>query len=202
MIDDHRTTRRRPDRVARARAGDALELPRLRDERDRRARAARRPRRPQAGAPARALRDARGRPAAEPAVQEVRRHRRRRDGQVPPARRRVDLRHARAHGAAVLAALPARRRAGQLRLDRRRPAGRDALHGGAPLADRDRDAARHRLGHGRLRAELRRVAQASRPCCRRASRTCSSTARPASPSAWRRTCRRTASARSSTRSSR
>ena len=82
----HRTSRRRPDRIARARAGDALELSRLRDERDRRARAARRPRRPQAGAPARALRDARGRPAAEPSVQEVRRHRRRRDGQVPPAR--------------------------------------------------------------------------------------------------------------------
>ena len=36
---------------------------------------------------------------------------------------------------------------------------------------------------------------------RRASRTCSSTARPASPSGWRRTCRRTTSARSSTRSS-
>ena len=32
--------------------------------------------------------------------------------------------------------------------------------------------------------------------CRRGSRTCSSTARPASPSAWRRTCRRTTSARS------
>ena len=59
----------------------------------------------------------------------------------------------------VLAALPARRRAGQLRLDRRRPAGRDALHRGPPLADGDRDAARHRRGHRRLRPELRRVAQ-------------------------------------------
>ena len=73
-------------------------------------------------------------PAAEPAVQEVRHHRRRRDGQVPPARRPGDLRHARAHGAAVLAALPARRRPGQLRLDRRRSAGGDALHRGAALA--------------------------------------------------------------------
>ena len=156
---DQRTTGRRPDRVARARAGDAHELPRLRDERDRRARAARRARRPQARPPARPLRDARGRPAAEPPVQEVRRDRRRRDGQVPPARRRVDLRHADADGAALLAALPARRRAGQLRLDRRRPAGRDALHRGAPVADGDRDAARHRRRHRRLRPQLRRVAQ-------------------------------------------
>ena len=70
----------RPDRGARARAGDALELPRLRDVGDRLARAARRARRAEAGAPARALRDARGRDAAEPAVQEVRAHRRRRDG--------------------------------------------------------------------------------------------------------------------------
>ena len=38
-------------------------------------------------------------------------------GQLPPARRPGDLRHARAHGAAVLAALPARRRPGELRLD-------------------------------------------------------------------------------------
>ena len=73
----------------------------------------------------------------------------RRDGRhgdepLPPARRRVDLRHARSDGAAVLAALPARRRPGQLRLDRRRPAGGDALHRGAPVADRNRAAARHR----------------------------------------------------------
>ena len=86
-------------------------------------------------------------------LQEVRRHRRRRDGQVPPARRRVHLRHAHPDGAALLAALPARRRPGQLRLDRRRPAGGDALHRGAPLADRHRDAPRHRRGHRRLRAE-------------------------------------------------
>ena len=42
----------------------------------------------------------------------------------------------------------------------------------------------------------------SRSSCRRASRTCSSTARPASPSAWRPTSRRTTSARSAPRSSR
>ena len=70
-----------------------------------------RARRAEAGPPARPLRDARGRPPAEPPAPEVRARRRRRDGLVPPARRRGDLRHARPHGAAVLDALPARRRA-------------------------------------------------------------------------------------------
>ena len=56
---------------------------------------------------------------------------------------------------------PAGRRAGQLRLDRRRPAGRHEVHRGAALADGDRAAARHRREHGRLRAELRRVAPAA-----------------------------------------
>ena len=87
MSSDTGALDRGRDRAARARAGDALELPRLRDVGHRLARPPRRARRPEAGAPPRALRDARGRPAAEPAVQEVGRHRRRRDGQVPPARR-------------------------------------------------------------------------------------------------------------------
>ena len=165
--------RQRPDRAARARAGDALELSRLRDERDRRARAARRAGRPQAGAPPRPLRDARGGSPAEPALQEVRCDGRRRDGQVPPPRRRLDLRHPRPDGAAVQPALPARRRTGQLRLGRRRPAGGDALHRGATCADRDRDAARHRRRHRRLRPELRRVAARARTCSRPASPTCS-----------------------------
>ena len=51
--------------------------------------------------------------------------------QVPPARRPGALRRAGSHGAGLQPALPARRRAGQLRLDRRRPAGRDAVHRGA-----------------------------------------------------------------------
>ena len=46
----------------------------------------------------------------------------------------VDLRHARAPRAGLLDALPARRRPGQLRLGRRRPARRDALHGGPARA--------------------------------------------------------------------
>ena len=151
-----------PDRAARARAGDALELPRLRDERDRRAGAAGRARRPQAGAPARALRDARGRPAAEPRAPQVRPRGRRRDGLLPPARRPVDLRHARAAGAALLDALPARRRPGQLREHRRLPGCGDALHGVPARAPGHRDAPRHRRGHRRLQAELRRVAPRAR----------------------------------------
>ena len=51
-------------------------------------------------------------------------------GNYHPARRRVDLRHARPHGAGLQHALAARRRPGQLRLDRRRPAGGDAVHRG------------------------------------------------------------------------
>ena len=91
-------------------------------------------------------------------------HHRRRDGRLPSARRLVDLRHARAHGAVVLDALPARRRPGQLRLDGQRPAGGHALHRGAAREDRDRDAARHRRRHRRLRAQLRRAQpRAARP---------------------------------------
>ncbi len=82
---------------------------------------------------------------------------RRRDGQVPPPRQPRHLRHARAHGAAVLAAVPARRRAGQLRVCRRRSAGRRPLHGVPPGPAGNGDVARHRRQHGRLRAELRRI---------------------------------------------
>ena len=56
MLTSRASPRPRPHRDARARAGDALELPRLRDERDRRAGAAGRARRAEAGAPPRALR--------------------------------------------------------------------------------------------------------------------------------------------------
>ena len=101
--------------------------------------------------------DARPRPAADPALPQVGDDRRRGDGQIPPSRRLGDLRHAGPHGAGLLPALPAGRRPGQLRLDRRRPAGRDALHGGAPRATRDRAAARPRRRHRRLRPQLRRI---------------------------------------------
>ena len=84
--------------------------------------------------------------------------RRRRHGQLPSARRLGHLRHARAHGAAVLAALPARRRPGELRLGRRRLRRGHAVHRVPARPHRDRDAARHRRGHRRLRPQLRRVA--------------------------------------------
>ena len=73
---------------------------------------------------------------------EVGAHRRDGDRQVPPARRPGRLRHDRAPGAGLLHALPARRRAGELRLGRRRPAGGDALH---------RDPARQASAHEMLR---------------------------------------------------
>ena len=83
-------------------------------------------------------------------------------GQVPPARRPGAVRRAGPPGPGLLAALPAGRRAGQLRLGRRRPAGRHALHRGAHDGDRRRDAGRHRQGHRRLRRELRRHPRCSR----------------------------------------
>ena len=67
-----------------------------------------------------------------------------------------DLRHAGPPGAGLLDAQHARRRPGQLRLDRRRPGRRHAVHGGAPGADRARDAARPRRRHRQLQPELRR----------------------------------------------
>ncbi len=93
------------------------------------ARAARRARRPQAGAAPHPVRDV-PRPPAHPdakyrkcakVVGTVHR-------QVPPARRHGGLRRAGAHGAGLLAALPAGRRPRQLRLARRRRRGGHPLH--------------------------------------------------------------------------
>ena len=110
------------------------------------------------------LLDGRVGPGPDPAVLEVGAHRRRGDGQLPPARRLRDLRHARPDGAGLLHALSAGRRPGQLRLHRRRSRRGDALHRGAPHPPRHRDAPRSRRGHGRLHAQLRRLqARAARP---------------------------------------
>ncbi len=120
-------------------------------------------------------------------------------GKYHPHGDQCDLRRAGAHGAGLLDALAAGRRAGQLRLGRRRPAGGDALHRGAPRAGR---AVAARRTSTRTRSTSSRTTTApsgSRWSCRRSSRTCSSTAPAASPSAWRPTFRRTISARSSTR---
>ena len=56
-----------------------------------------------------------------------------------------------------------------------------------------------RRGHRRLQAQLRQPRDSSRRCCRRRSRTCSSTAPPASRSAWPPTWPRTTWSRSSRR---
>ena len=96
-----------------------------------------------------------GRPRQH-AAQEIRARGRRRARQVPPARRRIGVRRARAPGAGLDAALSAHRRRGQLRLPRRRRSRGDALHGIAADEVRRRAARRARSGHRRLRAELRR----------------------------------------------
>ena len=137
------------------------------------------------------------------AYKKSRARRRRRARQVPPARRHRGLRRARAHGAGLLAALPADRRAGQLRLGRRRSAGGHALHRSAawraspascsPTSTRRRSTS---CPTTTTREQEPLVLPSQVPA------TCSSTARPASPSAWRRTSRRTTCARSSTPPSR
>ena len=75
------------------------------------------------------------------------------------------------------------------------PAGRDALHGVPARAARDRDAARHRRGHRRLRARTTTSRAASRTVLPSRFPNLLVNGSPGSPSAWRRTCRRTTSAR-------
>ena len=99
---------------------------------------------------------------------------------------------------AVLAAAAAGRRARQLRLARRRP-GRPPVHRGAPGAGRAGDDDGARRGRRRLRARTTTTSSRSPRCCPPRSRTCWSTARRASRSAWPRTWRRTTSSRSSPR---
>ena len=95
--------------------------------------------------------------AAGRAAGEVGARRRRRARPLPPARRPGRVRRDGADGAGLLVALPADRRAGQLRQSRRRRCGGDALHGSAADADRATAARRDRRGHRRLHAELRRL---------------------------------------------
>ena len=137
-----------------SRRRDAPVVPRLCDERHRRSRVARPAGRIEAGPPARAVRHERARQPLEPAVQEVGAGIRRRDGQVPSARRRRDLRHDGPHGAAVLAALSADRRTGQLRIGRRRQRGGLEVHRSPLVEDRRGDDRRPRSRDRRLRAEL------------------------------------------------
>ena len=102
-------------------------------------------------------------------AQEVRAARGRCHGPVPPARGRPGVRSPRAHGPGLQLSLPADRRAGQLRERRRRPAGGDAVHRGAPLAHGARTARRHRPGDRGVHSQLRPVAPgAGRPAQPRA----------------------------------
>ena len=116
-------------------------------------------------------------------------------GQYHPHGDIGDLRHPGAARPAVGAALPAGAGPGQLRVSGQRRRCRHAVHRGPHGAAGHGDGARHRRGHRRLRTELRRPHRRSRPSCRAGSRTCWSTAAPASPSAWRPTSRRTTCAR-------
>ena len=127
-------------------------------------------------------------------------HRRRRARQVPSARRRRGLRLGRPHGAGLLACAirsstgratsarstattPAAMRYTEVRLTRAR--------GGAARR-------RHRQGDGRLGPQLRRLARRADRAARQVPEPARQRLVAASPSAWRRTSRRTTSARSST----
>ena len=134
-------------------------VPRLRDVGHRRAGAARRARRPQAGPSPRAVLDERDRPAAEPPVPQERAHRRRGHGQVPPARRLGDLRHPGPPRAGLLDALPLVDGQGNFGSIDDDPAAAMRYTEARLSRDRRRDAPRPRRGHGRLRAQLRRLQQ-------------------------------------------
>ena len=139
-------------------------------------------------------------PAPRARLSQVRQHRRRGDGQLPPARRGGGLRRAGAAGAALHHALPAGRRPGQLRLGRRRPARRHALHRGAPDADRRRRCWPTSTRTPSTWSRTTTARASSRRCCRPLPNLLS-TAAPASPSAWPPTSRPTTWAKSSTRQS-
>ena len=89
-------------------------------------------------------------------VHQVRARRRRGAGQASPPRRHGRLRRPGAAGPGLRDALPADRRPGELRLRRRRSAGRLPVHRVPDGEDRRRAAVRHRQGDRRLPAELRR----------------------------------------------
>ena len=162
----------RPRRAGRPPAGDAAQLHRLRDVGDRRPCAAGGARRPEAGAPARAVRHVRPGLPPRPRLREVRPRRRRGHGQLPPPRRHLDLRRPRAPGPALVDALPARRRAGQLRLAGQRPGRGHAVHRVPADPAGHGDAGQHRRGDRRLPARTTTARTRSRWSCRRASRTC------------------------------
>ena len=145
--------------------GDGALVPRVLHVGHRVAGAARRARRSQAGAPPDPLLHVRPRPAARPAARQVRQGGRRRHGDLPPPRRLGHLRRPGPHGAGLLPAPPPHRRPRQLRRaqPRRRPGGH-ALHRVPAGPAGPRAHGRHRRGHRRLGAQLRRLGRrADRP---------------------------------------
>ena len=99
-------------------------------------------------------------------------------------------------GPAVVAALPADRPAGQLRLAGQRPGGRVPLHRVPAGEPGDGDAARTSTRTPSTSSRTTRATPPSRSSCRRGSRTCWSTGPRASRSAWPPASRRTTCARS------
>ena len=200
VVDTTPARRRGPGGRPSARGGPGP-LPQLRTLGHHLARPARRARRAQAGAAPHPLHDVAAEPHRRRQAPQVRQGRRRRDGQLPSARRLGALRNARPHGAgrsrcatrwSTAPATSARSMA--------IPPRRCAIPSAASRASATRCCARST--RRRWRSGRTTTARApSRSCCRRGFPTCSSTAPPASPSAWRPTSRRTTSARCARRSS-
>ncbi len=125
------------------------------------------------------------------AAREVGARGRRRARQVPPARRHGGLRRAGAPGAGLHAALSADRRAGQLRLARRRQRRGDALHRVPPHAASPSCCSPRSTATRSTSCPTTTARSRSRSCCRRGCRCCCSTAHRASAWAWRPTFLRT-----------
>ena len=89
----------------------------------------------------------------------------------------------------------AHRRAGQLRLRRRRRRGRHALHRSPHVEGSRWNWCATSIKRRSISTRTSMTPSCSRPCCPRASRTCWSTAPTASPWAWPPTSRRTTWAR-------
>ena len=144
------------DRGRLARRGDAVALPQLCTLGHHLARPARRPRRSEAGPASHPLRDV-GRPRrpVRRPLHEVRGGRGRGDEELSPPRRPVDLSGPGPDGPAVQPALPPDRGLRQLRLDRRRRRGRDAVHRVPPHADRRGTPVRAESGDGQFPSQLR-----------------------------------------------
>ena len=197
-----RRQRRGHDRQRRAARSGAVALSQLRAVGHHRARAARRARRAEAGPAPHPLHDVAAEPDRRRQAPQVRQGRRRRDGQLPPARRRGALRNARAHGAVLsrcairwstAPATSARSTATAPRRCATPSAGSRAISD--EMLDRDRADDRA------VPAELRRHEDRAGGAAGAHPEPARQRRRPASPSAWRPTSRRTTSARSARRSS-